>query len=119
MSNTSRIEELENEIRTLSDRLRAAQAELLEEQCAGAPRYERGTVVLVPRMLFGSTRMWPARIEGVNLHYASGEDAKGVPWEKKTVSYSVYLKQKDGSFGGSSAGYYHSEVRLAPEGAQG
>lgn len=104
-----RIEALENEISALTRRLRDAKIELLELQCEGAPRYEAGTVVLVPRMLFGKRRLWTAKIAAVHSQY-SGRDP--------IVSYSVFLKQHDGDFGGSSVGFYHREVQLMSEGAE-
>lgn len=109
-----RVEELKTEIAALEERLAAARKELLDERFKGVFRYERGTVVLVPRMLFGKVKMWPARIVGVHLEYGSGI-ADGKPWENKVVSYSVFLQQKDGEFGGSSEGFWHKDVVLRPE----
>lgn len=114
MSDTKRIEELKSEIDALNARLRAAKHELTDERFRDIPRYERGTVVLVPRKLFGKVKMWPARIVHVHLDYQAGTSAKGEEWEHHTVSYSVYLQQKDGTFGGSSEGFYHKDVVLVP-----
>jgi hypothetical protein len=110
----TRIEAIQARINELRGQLHDAEQELTAERFKDVFRYERGTVVLVPRLLFGQTRMWPARIEGVNLEYTSGHMRDGTPWENHHVSYSVYLQQKDGDFGGSSQGFYHSEVILPP-----
>ena len=114
----ARIEALQEEIRTLGERIAAAEQELAEERFKGIFRYERGTVVLVPRNLFGQARLWPARIEAVHLKYMAGSFRDGAPYENHHVSYSVFLQQKDGSFGGSSEGFYHHEVMLPPAGAE-
>jgi len=111
---TTEEERLLAEISRLSEELKAAQEALTTERFKDVPRLERGTLVLVPRKLFGQTRLWPAKIGGVHLDYSSGRDANGVPWERHIVSYHVYLQQKDGSYGGSSAGYYAREVQPAP-----
>jgi hypothetical protein len=115
-SQTRRIEELMSEIAALSARLEAAREELLEERFRGVPRYPEGTVVLVPRMLFGKTRMWPALIRAVHLRYSSGHLRSGEGWENKIVSYSVSYELRDGSdFSGETVGARHSEVVLRPE----
>lgn len=114
----ARVAELENEIIALYKQVRAAEAELEQEQFKGVPRYERDTVVLVPRKLFGKVKAWPARIERVYFDHRSGTSRTGEDWEFKTVSYAVTLRQKDGSFGGSTESFYHKEVVPLPAGEQ-
>lgn len=114
------IEKLQAEISTLEGRLAAARAELLNARFEGVPRYKRGTVVLVPRMLFGKRKWWPARIMAVHLHYGSGTDANGTPWETKVVSYSVEYQLADGSgFSDTTTSAWHKEVQLLPETGEG
>lgn len=112
MTDDERIERLQAEVRAFTERIREAEAEITEIRFKDVPRYERGALVLVPRRLFGAIRPWPARIEFVHLDYSSGTNSEGVPWESRTVSYSVSLQGKDGSFGGSTEGYYHDQVQL-------
>jgi hypothetical protein len=111
---TAREDELRAEIHRLAGELHAAQEALTQEQFRDVPRLAAGTEVLVPRKLFGKARMWPAKIAGVHLRYTSGTDGRGEPWENKLVSYSVFLQQKDGKYGGSTVGYYANEVQLPP-----
>jgi hypothetical protein len=104
------IERLETEIATLARRMTAAEEALTAERFRDVPRYAEHDLVLVPRKLFGKTRLWPARIARVHLTYGAGVAPSGEPWEHKTVTYSVYLKQRDGSFGGTSEGYHHADI---------
>jgi hypothetical protein len=113
-TNPAEVERLQATIRDLRERLEQAESMLLAERFKGVPHYNRGDIVLVPRKLFGNVRWWPARIDGVHFRYSSGEDASGNPWERHSVSYSVFYRQADGTFGGASQGYYHSEVQDAP-----
>lgn len=83
---------------------------VMQERFRDVPRYAYGDIILVRRKLFGETRLWPAEVALVHLDYRSGEDVNGKPWENKIVSYAVYLQQKDGTFGGTSVGFYHSET---------
>lgn len=108
------IGQLQAEIADLSARLEQAQAALLAERFRDVPRLSEGDLVLVPRKLFGKTRLWPARIGRVHLSWNAGTDAHGIRWENRTVSYAVFLQQQDGTYGGSSHGYYHSEVQPVP-----
>lgn len=112
MTDANRIEELQAKVRTLTERIREAEAEITEIRFKDVPRYERGALVLVPRTLLGEVRPWAARIQRVNLQYLEGTDAGGGSWESRTVAYSVCLQQKDGSFGGSTEGYCHDQVQL-------
>jgi hypothetical protein len=108
-------EEIDVELQAVRRRYQLADQAVLEERFAGMSRYAVGDVVLVPRLLFGKRKMWPAKIAGVHLYYNSGTHVDGREWETKTISYQVYLQQKDGEFGGSSEGYYHREIGgLAP-----
>jgi hypothetical protein len=109
------IERLLAEIADLDERLDRAHAALQAERFKGVPRFSEGDVVLVPRNLFGKVRMTPAQIGTVHLDYSSGTFGTGEPWENKTVSYSVYFRQQDGTFGGGSQGYYHDQVQPAPQ----
>lgn len=109
------VEALRAEKNALLARVNEIDREILAEQFRGVERYSEGDIVLVPRQLFGKTRMWPGKIAGVHLTYNSGEMRDGKPWENKIVSYSVYLQQADGTYGGSSKGYYHREVQKVPE----
>lgn len=116
MNETPRAEELKSEINALNARLKAARAELQEERFRDVPRYERGLVVLVPRMLFGKQKLWPARIEAVNFHYNAGTMASGEDWETKVVSYAVRYELKDGSgFSDTTEGAWHKDVVLRPQ----
>jgi hypothetical protein len=108
---TDREQELLDRIGRLGTELRAAQEALTEERFRDIPRLAEGTEVLVPRKLFGKTRPWPAKIVHVHLSYGSGINARGEPWEHKTVSYAVLLQQKDGKYGGSTEGFYDTEVQ--------
>jgi hypothetical protein len=108
----SRAEELQAEVTRLTGELAAAQAALLDERFAGIPVRPAGQDVLVKRVLFGDIRWWPARIEYAHRTYRPGTDAE--PRERHIVSYSVYHRQADGSYGGTSAGYYEHEVTDAP-----
>lgn len=116
MIETPEIERLKAEIEDLSGRLTALQAELLAERFKDIPRLATGTIVLVPRKLFGKVKWWPAKIVYVYLDYSSGIMG-GEPWEKHLVSYSVCLRQQDGTFGGDTQGYYASEILPVPEAA--
>jgi hypothetical protein len=94
----------------------AAEQALLEEQCADLPRYRVNDVILVPRVYFGREKLVRAKVVSVVLHYSEGDYLSGEHWRSRWVSYSVYLEQKDGSFGGSSVGFEHREVSgPAPE----
>jgi hypothetical protein len=106
------------EIAGLEDRLDRAHAALQAERFRGVPRFSEGDVVLVPRNLFGKVRMTPARIGAVHLDYSSGTSATGEPWENRTIWYSVYLRQADGTFGSSSQSYYHDQVQPVPQAGQ-
>jgi hypothetical protein len=94
--------------------LKAAKRELLEEQCRDLPRHAAGDVILVPKVYFGKTKMVEAKIIGVDLHCYSGTYRDGTPHESKYVFYAVFLRQKDGEFGGSSEGFEHREVLPLP-----
>jgi hypothetical protein len=109
------IEELQAEKSALRARIAEIDREILAIQFEGVPRYSEGDLVIVPRQLFGKIKQWPAKIGYVNLSYSSGTMRDGEPWENKTVSYGVFLQQADGTYGGSSKGYYHAEVQKAPE----
>lgn len=99
------------DIRRLESELSAARDALTEERFRDVPRLPIGRVVLVPRKLFGKVKWWPAQIAAVHLDYSAGTDPHGNPWENHAVSYSVYLQSADGdSFGGSSHGFYASEI---------
>lgn len=111
---TTEIERLQAEQAELRQHLDKVNAAILAERFKDVPRLAAGDLVLVPRTLFGKIKWWPAKISYVYLNYSSGEDAHGEPWENRQVSYSVYLRQKDGTFGGSSEGYYASQVQLIP-----
>jgi hypothetical protein len=109
---TAREAELLAEIGRLGTELRAAQDALTEERFRDVPRLAEGTEVLVPRLLFGKRKMWPARIVHVHLSYSSGEMPDGTPWETKTVSYAVTLRDKSGEYSSSTVGYYANEVEV-------
>ena len=116
--NQERIRELEEEIRALGERLKEAQDELLMERFADTPaKYKVGDIVLVPRLLFGKHKLWPAKIAAVHRRYNAGTNARGEDYESKTISYSYFLQQKDDSFGGSSNGAYEYEIQPLPEAA--
>jgi len=110
----NRISELKQQVATLRAQLADAEAELKTERFRDIPRYERGTIVLARRNLFGKTRMWPARIEYVHLDYSSGTNAKGQPWENFAVSYAVSYQLADGTFSPETTGKWPSEVQAAP-----
>ena len=113
-----RVAQLEAEARQLRMRLDAASAALLAERFRDVPRYSSGQTIQVPRKLFGKIVWWPARIAVVHLDYSSGTSGNGESWEQHLVSYTVFLRQKDGSFGGSSEGYYHEQVQQMPDPAR-
>lgn len=109
---TDRIAALEDEINSLHRRLADAQDELLRERFADTPpKYKEGDIVLVPRLLFGKRKMWPAQIRDVHFHYNSGTDAWGDDWESKNISYTYFLQQKDGTFGGSSDSAFEDSIK--------
>jgi hypothetical protein len=102
-------------------RLDDAEQAVLEERFKDYERFQVGDVILVPRKLFGKTVWWPAKIAAVTLHYNEGwygenySPDPGGHWENMYASYTVFLKQKDDTFGGSSTGFYHNEVQASPE----
>lgn len=107
----SKIDDLTAEIDALQRRLKEAEAELLNERFADVPRrFAVGDVVLVPRMLFGKCKWWPAQVVGVHLRHNSGTYKTGEDWETKVVSYSVYYEDKDGNYTGSSHGFYDNQI---------
>lgn len=121
MTEQTRLEELLAECGRLravaaeaQKRLSEAEQALVEERFRGVAHYQRGDVILVPRVLFGKHKMWPAKVAAVHLQFADGVSADGEAWETKTVSYSVFLQQKDGGYGGTSAGVYHRETAPFP-----
>lgn len=116
MIETPEIERLKAEQAELEQRLKDIGAALLAERFKDIPRLATGTIVLVPRKLFGKVKWWRAQIVYVYLDYSSGIMG-GEPWEKHLVSYSVCLQQKDGTFGGDTQGYYASEILPVPEAA--
>jgi hypothetical protein len=109
------------EFEAAPERLDEADKAVLEERFAGWERYAVGDIVLVPRKLFGKTVMWPAQVACVHLRYTvswwpeSYEPDPGGMDEHQSISYTVYLRQADGTFGGSSQGFYHKEIAPAPE----
>jgi hypothetical protein len=116
MSETPRAEELKAEIIALYKQVRAAEAELQEERFRDVPCYEQGLVVLVPRMLFGKEKLWPARIQAVRFHYGAGTNARGEDWETKVVSYAVCYELKDGSgFSPTTDSVWHKDIVLRPQ----
>jgi hypothetical protein len=113
---TAREDELRAEVSRLRTELKAAEEALTQERFKDVPRLAVGTEVLVPRKLFGKTRPWPAKIVNVHLSYNSGETRDGEPWEHRTVSYGVFLRQADGEYGGSSEGFYAKDVQVLAAG---
>jgi hypothetical protein len=109
------VERLQAERTELQRRLAEIDAAILAERFRGVPRLSEGDLVLVPRKLFGQVRWWPAKISHVHLDYTSGTNAHGQRWESHRVSYGVYLRQKDGAFGGSTNGYWAGEVQPIPQ----
>ena len=108
----SKIEELEAEIITLRTRLKEAAEELLLERFADTPaRYAEGDIVLVPRNLFGEIKHWPAQIAHVHRSYNAGTYNTGETYETKIISYTVFFLQKDGTFGGTSSGFYEHQIQ--------
>lgn len=105
---------LGTELDEAKKRYAAAAQAVLEERFTDVPRHAQDDVILVKRKLFGKEKWWLARVAAVHLRYLSGTDAAGKSWENKIVSYSVFLQQKDGSFGGSSEGYYHNDTAPLP-----
>jgi hypothetical protein len=103
------------EIASLEDQLDRAHAALQAERFKDVPRYSKGDIILVPRKLFGKITPWAAQIATVHLDYSAGAVRGGKRWETRLVSYSVFLRRPDGTFGGASEGYRHDEVRLAPQ----
>lgn len=94
-------------------RLHEVEEAVLMERFKDIERFKEGDIVLVPRKLFGEHKMWPAKIREVQLNYNSGTHRTGDPWESMSVSYLVFLKQKDGTFSGSSKGFFHQDVAPA------
>lgn len=126
----TKLDELIDEARRLREVVAEAQARLdvaeravLEERFRDEPRYAEGDIVLIPRKLFGQKKWWPAKIRWVQLRYTEGlnpnteifGDEAGQIWSHQEIVYTVFLQQKDGSFGGTSSSFYHSEVQAAPE----
>jgi hypothetical protein len=109
---TAREQELLDEIRRLSAELKAAEEALTDERFKDVTHLPVGTEILVPRKLFGKIKWWPARVSYVHRSYYSGISATGEPWENKVISYSVYLQQPDGEYGGSSVGFYAHEIQV-------
>jgi len=96
-------------------RLDEAEHATLVERFKDMEQFEEGDIVLVQRKLFGKIKWWPARIVGVHLTYHEGTTKDGRPWETKVIAYTVFLKQADGDFGGTSDSYYHTQVQAVPE----
>lgn len=111
---------IREELKEVQARYDQVQQAVLEERLRDLPRFAVGDIILVPRLLFGRRKMWPARIARVSLHYSSGHWSEtyatdpGGKWENKYISYSVFLQQKDGEFGGVSEGFYHKDVAAYP-----
>jgi hypothetical protein len=114
------LQEIAEELKAVQARYQAVSQAVLEERFRDMPQFAKGDIILVPRKLFGRIRMWPAKVESVNLHFIEGnrgenyEPDPGGHWESKSVSYTVFLKHSDGEFSGSSQGFYHSEVAPLP-----
>jgi hypothetical protein len=105
----------------IQDRLEKAENAVLEERFVGVDRYQQGDIVLVPRKLFGQIKQWPAKIAQVRLHYSEGTykdddryEWSGQQWSHQYITYTVFLQQKDGTFGGTSAGFDHDKVQPMP-----
>jgi hypothetical protein len=113
---------LQEEVTATQARLDVTEDALLEERFRGWERFQEGDIILVPRKLFGKRTMWPARIYRVRLNYTEGinpdtaifGDEAGQPWSHQEIWYTVFLKQKDGTFGGTSTSVDHREVQPAP-----
>jgi hypothetical protein len=115
------VREIKAERDSAQTRLAKAEQLLLEERFKDVPKFAAGDIVLVPRLLFGKQKMWPARIERLHLRYREGtwpdtyKEDPGGHWEHHQVFYTVSLKQKDGTFGGSSETFSHGQVEPMPE----
>jgi hypothetical protein len=121
---TTRLQELLAEAQRIKEerddaqrRLDAAEEAVLKERFKDFDQYHEGDIILVPRKLFGEKKWWPAQILAVRLNYSEGRYADtykpdpGGHWENLSISYTVRLQAKDGTFTGKNDGFYHNEVQ--------
>jgi hypothetical protein len=97
-------------------KLAAAEAALEEERFRDLPQYAVGTVVVVPRVIFGKQVSWPAKITDVVRYYYEGRLRGGEPYRTRYVSYRVVYTLRDGRQVSDS--FQHKQVALAPEGVE-
>lgn len=128
METTTELERLLDQLATAKrecaeadQRRHAIEEAVLDERFRDWDLFAVGDIVLVPRKLFGKTKMWPAKISAVHREYREGhypdtyQDDPGGYWDSQIASYTVFYKQADGSFGGSSNGVYHGNVEADPD----